>query len=63
MIWFAVRDHFLQNICDLICENGLLIKLLNKQFCIHTVAIYVQLFIITVCIRKCFLKNFNSGPF
>ena len=63
MIWFTVREHFLQNICDLIFENGLLIKLLKQQFCIHPVPIYVQLFIITVCIQNCFLKCFNSCPF
>ena len=63
IIWFAVREHFSQNICDLICENGLLIKLLKQQFCIHPVPIYVQLFIIIVCIQNCFLKCFNSGPF
>ena len=31
---FAKRDHFCQNICDLICEKPLL-KHIKKQFCIH----------------------------
>ena len=47
----------------MVCSKGLhlpkhlLLKLLKKQFCIYTIAIYVQLFKITVCIQNCYLKD------
>ena len=43
--WFAIRDHFWWNICDMICDKGLLLKYLNKHLCILTVTIYVTVYI------------------
>ena len=43
MTWFAVRDYFCQNICDLIYEKGSLLKHLKKQFCIHICSYHEKL--------------------
>ena len=50
--WFAIRDDFWQNICDLICEKGPLLKHLKNSFFPHTFDIYRQLFVVTVCIQN-----------
>ena len=45
--------------CDLICK-GPLLKYLNKHYCIHTGAIYAQLFIVTICMYICLVKNITN---
>ena len=44
------RDCFWQSIHDMTCERGPLLKHLKMQFCIHTVAIYSQVFIALIFI-------------
>ena len=60
---FAIRDHFRQNICKLICEKGPLFNISKNSLCIHTVYIlYIN--IDGNCMdTKLFLMCFNSGPF
>ena len=45
----------------MICENDNCQNIL-KRFDIHIVAIYAQLFMVTVCIQN-FFEVFNSGLF
>ena len=40
---FAIRDHFRQNICKLICEKGPLFNISKNSLCIHTVYIYIKI--------------------
>ena len=38
--WFAKRDHFCQNVCDLTFEQTTVKTSQTSQFCIHIVVIY-----------------------
>ena len=57
---YAIKDHFWQNICDLICEKGPPVETLQKQFCIHTVAMNSCAYIAAVilCIYKTVFEMF-----
>ena len=46
--------HMCVCVCNMTHEIGPLLKQLKKQFCIHTVAIYTQLFRVTPSIQNCF---------
>ena len=64
-------------ICDLICNKGPLlakhlwpnlwkgttVKTSQNHFCIHTVAIYAELFIVTLSIQNCFWGILTMVPF
>ena len=58
MTSLTTRDHLCQNICDLICEKG---PLLKKQFCIYTFTMTSCLYYSIYMCTKLFDEMFNSG--
>ena len=57
--WFATQDHFWQNICNLICEKGLLLEH-HKNTLLYAYSCYISTTIHGNCMyMKMFLR---SGP-
>ena len=50
-----IKDHFCQNICDMIYDKGSLLKCLLNSF-VYTYAVTMNscVYIATVCIQNCF---------
>ena len=62
MFMFDKRP-LLSNICDLICEKGLLLKHLKTVLYTYSCYMCTFLFMVTVYIQNCFLRCFSSGSF